>query len=73
MKKDSKLVQVLKAEYDRAMWLWCAQLCIEHGNFEGAMDAQFEFLYWTDEVARLKETQQNEYWALRFAMFGEKF
>ena len=73
MKKDSKLSKVLHAEWQRAMWLWCAQLSIERGNFKGAMEAQLEFLYWTDEVVRLKETKQNEYWALRFAMFGEKW
>ena len=73
MKKGSKLSGVLHAEFQRALWLYCVQIDVDKGDFEGAMCSQFHFLYWTDEVVRLKETKQNEYWALRFAMFGEKW
>ncbi len=63
MKKDD-LIALLDAEWQKACALLNMQLDIDGGDFEYAMESQFEYLYWHDEWSRLYVPNQKEYWEL---------
>ena len=70
MKKESELVDLLNAEWQRALRLACMQVSIEAGEFDEAMNYQIEYLYWRDEFDELYKENCDGYWALRFAVLG---
>ena len=73
MSKESGMVQLLDAEWQRALKLMWMQLAIERGDYEWAMRCQFEFLYWHDECERLFSERSVAYWKLKCAVRGIKW
>jgi hypothetical protein len=47
------MIDLLDALWNRSGALLAMQLDIENGDFEDAMQAQFDYLYWSDEFIRL--------------------
>jgi S-formylglutathione hydrolase FrmB len=68
--KESRLLNLLNAEWQRALKLACMQMEIEDGDFDSAMGYQFEYLYWHDELDRLFPKHSAEYWSLRMVAGG---
>jgi len=64
MKKDC-LVTFLDAEWQKSCALLMMQVHIEDWQFEFAMEAQLEYLYWNDIAGDLYFKNDNEYWLLR--------
>jgi hypothetical protein len=63
MNKDD-LIALLDADWQKACALLMMQIHIEDWQFEFAIEAQFEYLFWHDEWCRLYEPNQKEYWQL---------
>lgn len=72
MSKESRLFNLLNAEWQRALKLACMQMEIEDGDFDSAMGYQFEYLYWHDEFLVLLDKHWDKYWALKSVVLGEK-
>ena len=53
MRKET-LIDLLAAESSKASALLLMQVGIENEDFEMAIGYQFEYLYWCDEVTRLR-------------------
>ena len=70
MKKESRLVDVLNADWNRAQVLLMMQMHIEDRDYEWAMCYQFQYLYWHDEFNRLYRLHSKEYWGIRMAALG---
>lgn len=71
MKKESSgLVKTLHADMHRSILLGAMQVHIEHGEWQEAMEAQLNYLYWNDEFIELLEKNHEEYLALRVAVLG---
>lgn len=67
MKRKTTLVDLLDAMYNRQGALLMMQVEIEDGDFQYAMENHFEYLYWGDEVTRMWEEHEAEYWDLIWA------
>lgn len=70
MKKKTTLIDLLDAEFNRDNCLLGMALDIENGDFEYAMCAQFDYLYWCDVVEQLYVKHYAEWWALRSIAMG---
>ena len=70
MKKKETLIDLLHAEVQRSVWLYAIQLDVEHSDFEGAMCAQFEYLYWHDECTRLWQKFADDRWRVTLRACG---
>jgi hypothetical protein len=66
--KNDTLIDLLDAECQRAYALLSMQAYVENEQFEAAMNAQFNYLYWCDEWNRLYPMHIKEYWALRYSL-----
>ena len=67
MTKKTTLVDLLDAWWQRQGALLMMQVDIDAGDFDYAMETQFEYLYWSDEWARLYNEHEKEYWQLKEA------
>jgi glutathionyl-hydroquinone reductase len=64
MKKDD-LIALLDAEWQKSCALLMMQVHIEDWQFEYAMDAQLDYLYWCEIAADLYMKNDDDYWSLR--------
>lgn len=71
MKKET-VADLLQAETYKASALWTMQENISEGEYEGAMERQFEYLYWHDEAVRLHRVGElsDERWKLVLRAHG---
>ena len=65
-KEDNTFIGLLDAMWNRAQSLLMMQIDIEDMDFQCAMENQFEYLYWCDEVKRLLIKHDEAYWDLVF-------
>ena len=65
MRNKQTLIDFLDAEWQRSCALLMMQVHIEDWQFEFAMDAQLEYLYWNDIARNLYEKNDDAYWELR--------
>ena len=59
------LADFLDAEWQKACALLMMQVHIEDWQFEYAMDAQLEYLYWCDVCNSIYFVNEDQYWNLR--------
>jgi hypothetical protein len=70
MKQDNSFIGLLDAMWQRQCALLMMQVNIEDDDFERAMEDQFEYLYWMDEVKRLWPKHEDKYFDLIWAGTG---
>lgn len=63
MKKD--LIALLDAYWQQSCALLMMRVHIEDWQFEYAMEAQLEYLYWDDIAGDLYMKNEDDYWLLR--------
>ena len=70
MKRKETLIDLLSAEWHKSRALLSMQVWIDDGEYEDAMEMQFEYLYWCDEWVRLADKFGSKRWQLLLLVHG---
>lgn len=72
MKKET-VVDLMHALVQRSIWLMTMQMDINNYCPEEAMEAQLEYLYWTDEISRMFPKHGDDLVALVASAMGHRY